>query len=928
LSIFGIWNENRRFLDNMTVLERSRPVQFRLVLRRFEENGAPSIRKVRSGNHEWIRGREYAFPERKNYVPMGGADSPWLLLALGYGLGAGVAELPRKYAQARRIVVFEPDIDIFILAMAESDQKEILLDGRFSFVLGKVPVEVTMQFREAMPLSTLALAGALGVVAHEGAFEAFAEEYAETIKSAKQAIDMFFKNLGNSVEDTLLGIKQFAVNTANIAISSPLESLKDAAVGNPGIVVSAGPSLDKNIDVLLDAQRKVPIVCNDVVLPKLLERGIVPDIVCALERGYMVYEHWFSKVRDKTRDIILVAPAVVSPEIFGTFLGPKFVVVKKGLPLDERFADLFNMDKMHTGSSVAHMCFNIAHLLGCDPIILIGQDLAYGTDGLTHSTDVTGTTTQEVASMYKDNVNITEIPGSLGGVVKTNHWWLMFLRQLEALVANCRAEVIDATEGGALIHGTSVRPLKDVLDQYLPESTFSSIKDRLSPPTVLMARNRLERLASRVRELEDNMKDSYRLFDEVESHVEQALAPGLGENRRRSLAEFVGQALDELQKRYPDIFQLVQSYVFSMFVDFTKMNFDFSDPEFRERWGRLNREFVATSRVAVRYLLEYVSWMRRTAETCEKALLGEEKDPALYRALEYKRDWTTPRSEIPLEDLWRALMRSFDEEDRTYFEEPRHLSPDWWKRVEDGERLHVIGKAFLRWRQYELAVQVLQKAAEKIPDIPDVWIDLGVAYGDYDVLRDLEIQKSMESFYTALSIDPANVRARGALEVLARRVVDLYESALESKESLGIGDSMKLAMYLNIADCYGVLRRFDKAVGYYGRVFEKSDADNRNDPERLVNYVMCLEQSGDIDGASRWAERLHGTLFAGNKAYPYAIWNLLSFYARNARWEPYVALLERMSTLPPLRELAVRHRAMVEEDVGNIGPQDVGIDGR
>jgi tetratricopeptide (TPR) repeat protein len=926
------YENNPVFRRNMRMLEQRRPLAFRLVLRWLGEHPEPEVRVIRSGGREWLRGEHFAFPETGEYRFVGGINPPWVLLAMGYGLGAGLSGLRKAYPRAVKTVVFEPDLGVFTAALAHADQGPLILDPRLGLVLGDVPVEVMAQFREAMMGSSLALMGALGLVYHRGAEEAFSERYRRLFGDVRQDVDMFFRNLGNSIEDTLLGVKQFAVNTLSIAFTAPLESLKDLTRGRPVVVVSAGPSLDKNVHLLSRVKGRMPILCNDVVLPKLLAKGIVPDLVCALERGYLIYEQWFSKICDQTKDMLLVAPAVVTPEVFGTFRGPKFLVAKTGLPLDERLADLFAMDKMHTGASVAHMCFNIAQLLGASPIVLLGQDLAYGEEGKTHSTDVTGTTTQDVAAMYRNNVNITEVPGALGGRVKTNPWWLMFLRQLEALITSCPCEVIDATEGGALIHGTTVLSFEEVLARHLPEDEFVPLASSVAPPSPLVARARLERFVGREEAFESTLRAARERFDRIERTVDLVLSPGLSPSRRSELAQEVGLHLDELRSESPDIFQMIQSYIFSMMVECTREGFDFSDLDFRERWGRLHREFVATTRIALTYLEEYLSWMRSAAEAGLSALSGREVDPLLARCLEMKRDWTLPRSSPSAEEFLRAAEKSLDEGDRSLFEEPRHLFPEWGRELSEPGDLRLLGKALLRWRQHELAVPVLKRATELAPEDPDAWNDLGVAYGDYDVLRDFEISRSMEAFYQALALDPSNEGIRENLRRVARRVVDLYDSALESKEGLGIGADLERGMYLNMADCLGVLREYDRAVEFYARALDEEDPSGWRDPERLINYILCLEQVGRRPEASRWADRLETVMHQMGRYYTYAIWNLLSFYARGGEWRRYRDYASGLQGKPGLADLLARHWAMTREEAGDpeelVGAQPSAGDGR
>lgn len=51
----------------------------------------------------------------------------------------------------------------------------------------------------------------------------------------------------------------------------------------PVIIVSAGPSLDKNVKELRKAQGKAFIIVVDAALRTVLQAGVQPDIVCTID---------------------------------------------------------------------------------------------------------------------------------------------------------------------------------------------------------------------------------------------------------------------------------------------------------------------------------------------------------------------------------------------------------------------------------------------------------------------------------------------------------------------------------------------------------------------------------------------------------------------------------------------------------------------
>ena len=148
-------------------------------------------------------------------------------------------------------------------------------------------------------------------------------------------------------------------------------------------------------------------------------------------------------------------------------------------------------DAIQAGSTVAHVNFYLAKHLGCDPIVLIGQDLAFG-ENLYYAP---GNAIHTVWSSELNRFNTLEmmewqriarlrkslrlVPGQGGRPIFTDAQMFTYIQQFERDFAMRRdITVINATEGGADLEGTREMPLAKVIAQYcdaLPEL-------RLDPP--------------------------------------------------------------------------------------------------------------------------------------------------------------------------------------------------------------------------------------------------------------------------------------------------------------------------------------------------------------------------------------------------------------------------------------------------------------
>ena len=77
--------------------------------------------------------------------------------------------------------------------------------------------------------------------------------------------------------------RNFLRNQEVIQKNPGVIALKNRFRNIPGIVIGAGPSLDKNIRYLRKACERAVILCCDAALKPLLSHGIVPNFVLVLD---------------------------------------------------------------------------------------------------------------------------------------------------------------------------------------------------------------------------------------------------------------------------------------------------------------------------------------------------------------------------------------------------------------------------------------------------------------------------------------------------------------------------------------------------------------------------------------------------------------------------------------------------------------------
>ncbi len=161
-------------------------------------------------------------------------------------------------------------------------------------------------------------------------------------------------------------------NYATLAQAPTLYHLGGAGQGRPALLVSAGPSLDKNAHLLPEMAKRCIVIAGQHTLDILDKVGVVPDIVAAIDAGAMVPGH----MRGHRAGMLFTAP-VVRPAVMDAMqLEHGQCWAPANIGHDDWFWPWPREILIPNGGSVACTLMTIAWRMGCDPCIFVGQDLA------------------------------------------------------------------------------------------------------------------------------------------------------------------------------------------------------------------------------------------------------------------------------------------------------------------------------------------------------------------------------------------------------------------------------------------------------------------------------------------------------------------------------------------------------------------------
>ncbi|ELJ4918777.1 flagellin modification protein PseD, partial [Campylobacter jejuni] len=355
-----------------------------------------------------------------------------------YGFGNGIlfkALLQNKNHQ--HIVVFEKDIEIIWIMFHILDFSHELQSARLMILqTSSLDIELFSNFCSSKPFFQFSRIYFLELMSH------YYERFHEDILGLNKKLAENFKNIilrnGNDPLDALQGIEQFVYNLPSMITHPSYKELlsKRKGISDTAIIVSTGPSLTKQLPLLKKYASKATIFCADSSYPILAKHNIKPDYVLSLERIPLTSEFFNNDFGEFDKDILFVLKSYVHPHT------TKYLQKNnRNFMLVSTYASFINYLKLddfgyfNMGFSVANMNFLLAIHLKHKNIVLIGQDLAYAKDGLSHTKDYSNLDKHEGHFQRDKNKYTTQAYGD-NGKVESSFVWTLFRHNFEQDVAN------------------------------------------------------------------------------------------------------------------------------------------------------------------------------------------------------------------------------------------------------------------------------------------------------------------------------------------------------------------------------------------------------------------------------------------------------------------------------------------------------------
>jgi len=461
---------------NLALLQKYHPHAWEIISQNVLEetgeliladNGMVNLRAInQEGEIIFFHDQHNPQKEVDGFLKMVPENSTGFITMTGMGLGYSPREILKQRKSVQFMAVLEAEPGVFRQAMRAMDLKTMLADPRLILCLGteQLVPDLLKQANRALQLENI------HILAHTNSLRYNQEDYQNLHDAMYNHVNQL--NLGG-VTTIALGhdfLNNRLKHLSAIHHNQLLEKLQDKFCGVPAIIVASGPSLDKNIHHLLKAQGKSIIIAVDSAIPSLVAHGISPDFITAIDPLKVIYEKIAeTAAAPAIQNSSMICMSWVNYKVPKTFPAKQVFWCLSAKPIERFVNKLMGGTVLTSGAAtVAHLNIISAIIMGCSPIVFVGQDLAFSdTDHKSSHSSHTVLMEDDVVKSLQDSNQLVWLDGVNGSKVPSKRSFLSHKVFFEEMIAEYDSrQFINATEGGAHIKGTNILPLETVINRY------------------------------------------------------------------------------------------------------------------------------------------------------------------------------------------------------------------------------------------------------------------------------------------------------------------------------------------------------------------------------------------------------------------------------------------------------------------------------
>lgn len=310
------------------------------------------------------------------------AQNEPVAIHLIYGIGLGYLFQVAAQKSLGTVILYEPDLNILKIAFTLVDfSNEILKKNVFIAATLEKAGEYIYQKSNTKNIPLM-----LSTVAYRNLDE---NKFKELVSELQRMVGSFGMDLRYTRDRFYPLLNKTIQNMPHFVHETPLAEFKDFYKGKTGVIVSAGPTLDRNIETIKKYRDNIVLFVVGTAMKAIAKHNITPDFLCIIE----AYDCSKQIAGLDLSNVNFITELYSHTNLRKFQFKNVYSHISANQPVNFFWRDIAGVDieEYWSKGTVSYTALNCARILGCSKIVLVGQDLAY-IEGQCYSKD----------SAYKD----------------------------------------------------------------------------------------------------------------------------------------------------------------------------------------------------------------------------------------------------------------------------------------------------------------------------------------------------------------------------------------------------------------------------------------------------------------------------------------------------------------------------------------------
>ncbi|RTE07908.1 motility associated factor glycosyltransferase family protein [Paenibacillus whitsoniae] len=468
-----------KLTDNIVLLKAKYPYLIsRIVLNGSNDtvqvietkSGHPTLAINHSAHIDYLHSKYNPVHEAEKFIDQYVNSEHNHVLFYGVGLGYHI-ECFVKHFPSVPFSIYEPDVEVFQAFITHQNLKSwkmlryIYVESNAQQCRGDVQDFVTQTNGQVTIISLPSYERAYGK-----AYKFFSESMQHCLQEARKLFQIRHAFEKKWIINSLDNFK-YTIQAGNIF------DKKMVFEGKPVIIVAAGPSLNEEIENLryIKESKSAYIFAVGSAISSLLHNGIIPDGACTYDPHFHNVNVIKKVIEEKIESIPLIYGSTVGAGTLKDYPGPMLSFFTDKDPVADillRRPDGTAFEKLEDAPSIAVVALQLFYRLGCNPIIMVGQNLGFRNNSYYASGIQYG---ERGSQLLQGDIDAAfQVEDVFGNLIQTDWSFNTIRLDMEFHLKNYTDRmIINTTQGGAKIQGTQFMNLKDVIGQHLQQQDIT-----------------------------------------------------------------------------------------------------------------------------------------------------------------------------------------------------------------------------------------------------------------------------------------------------------------------------------------------------------------------------------------------------------------------------------------------------------------------